>query len=100
MMKVFANRKAHRDMELEQVLAIRKATNGWIVQKGCITLVFDTATLSSEIVRYLNNPDVVEKEYTARYYGKGLIGGRYGAELEATNAPSSSQVSEDSPRKR
>lgn len=100
----YGNRKAHRDMDNEG-LSIYRAANGWIVRKGCGTFVFDTATLSGEIVRYLHNPDQVEKEYSVKY--SSPITGHYSSGLETAAGiqykakdASSPQVSEDRTRPR
>ena len=45
-------------------ITIRPVLNGWIVQVGCsevvITSQFD---MVNELIRYLNSPSAVEKEY-------------------------------------
>ena len=47
---------------------IKKAMNGYIVEVGCQTLVFETeGKLINELTRYLNNPGKVEKEYQELY---------------------------------
>jgi hypothetical protein len=48
-------------------LTITQASNGWIVRAGCLTLVFDTATLQRDIVRYLEDPAKVTAEYNNRH---------------------------------
>ncbi len=43
---------------------VRAVLNGYVVNIGCQTLVFNNpAALCDEIERYLRNPQAVEKEY-------------------------------------
>lgn len=49
-------------------VTISKAMNGYIAEVGCQTLVFETeGKLINELTRYLNNPDMVEREYQELY---------------------------------
>lgn len=51
-------------------IRIQKVTNGWIVNAGCMTLVFDDAAkLGTELTRWLQDPGRVEREYTLKYQG-------------------------------
>lgn len=54
---------------------INRVDNGYVVRAGCLTLAFSNKTeLAVELTRWLENPDVVEKEYIAKYR-RGMIGG-------------------------
>ena len=54
-------------------IKIKRVMNGFVVGCGCQELVFETSEkLLSELKRYLDAPDVTEKEYTAMY---GLASG-------------------------
>lgn len=45
---------------------IKRVMNGFVVDVGCQTLVFEGAeTLLSELKRYLDSPDATEREYIA-----------------------------------
>lgn len=51
-------------------VSITKVLNGYSVIVGCQTLVFQTQeNLLKELKRYLDNPEIVEKEYCQ----KGII---------------------------
>ena len=53
-------------------IKIKRVMNGFVVGCGCQELVFETSEkLIAELKRYLDSPDVTEKEYTAQY---GLAG--------------------------
>ena len=52
---------------------IKCAMNGYIVEVGCQTLVFETqGKLIDELTRYLNNPDKVEQRYQELYGPKNV----------------------------
>ena len=56
-----------------RTVSISKCMNGYIVQVGCQTLVFNYAeAMLGELDKYLKDPEGVEKAYTAKY---GLVGG-------------------------
>lgn len=66
-------------------ISIRKVMNGFIVDVGCQTLVFEThERLLIELRRYLENSETVEKEYTERY---GMQGGGLPGPTEAYATP-------------
>lgn len=45
-------------------ISIHAVLNGFVVQVGCQTIVFNTAeSLASNLTLYLNNPDEFEKEF-------------------------------------
>jgi hypothetical protein len=49
-------------------ITITLAENGWIVQVGCLMLVFsDWSEINKEFLRWTQNPDDVEKEYLEKY---------------------------------
>lgn len=49
--------------EMEEI-KIRKVLNGYIVRVGCETVVFQrVGDLCGELKRYLENPDLITKEY-------------------------------------
>jgi len=51
-----------------QGLTLYKVDNGWVVQYGCVTLVFeDLPKLQAEMVRFLSAPDKVISEYARKY---------------------------------
>lgn len=56
-------------METRRVfsLSINKCLNGYILNVGCQTVVFETSEkLLSELKRYIDNQSEVEKEYLAK----------------------------------
>lgn len=64
-------------------IKIKRVMNGFVVGCGCQELVFETVEkLLSELKRYLDSPDVTEKEYTALY---GLASG--GCDIAAPPSP-------------
>lgn len=49
-------------------ITIYRSTNGFVVQAGCMTLVFeDRAKLAVELTRWLERPEIVEAEYIKKY---------------------------------
>ena len=51
-------------------ITIRKRFNGFEVEVGCKTLVFETKTkMMKELSRYITNPDEVEAEYMKKFGG-------------------------------
>ena len=67
-----------------RTVSINKCMNGYIVQVGCQTLVFNYAeAMLGELDKYLKDPEGVEKAYTAKY---GFVGG-LDARVEAPRAP-------------
>lgn len=44
-----------------------RAHNGFLVQAGCLSLVFTAEQLVPELVRWIHDPAVVEKEYSEKY---------------------------------
>lgn len=47
---------------------IHKVTNGWIVEAGCMTLVFENdERLIDEFARWIRRPEMVEKEYIEKF---------------------------------
>ncbi len=68
-------------------VTIRKVMNGYTVQVGCQTLVFETReALLRELGRYLEAPGVVEQEYADKY---GFAGGVAVGAGQAWDTPSS-----------
>jgi len=56
-------------------IIIRPLLNGWLVTVGCGKVAFvDIDTMTSEIKRYIQDPDLVEKDYTETAVNKGLCG--------------------------
>ena len=56
-------------------IKIRKAMNGFIVDVGCQTLVFDSVrSLVDALRQYLTEPEETEKMYVAEYGMAGAIG--------------------------
>lgn len=52
---------------VERRLIIKPVLNGYIVEVGCQTVVFETMDrMLYELRRYLENPSVVEKEYMSK----------------------------------
>lgn len=52
---------------LQRPITIHTVLNGFTVQLGCQTIVFESAArLLAELGRYLDNPAVVEKEYLSK----------------------------------
>lgn len=53
-------------------IRIEPAVNGWIVHVGCAPLVtMSKEAMLSEIGRYIDNPNAVEKEYAANAVNQG-----------------------------
>ena len=85
-------------------VTISKAMNGYIAEVGCQTLVFETeGKLINELTRYLNNPDVVEKEYQEIYGPKPTSPQRGGVDLappfvpQPRDVPTPNQDTEETP---
>ena len=69
---------------------IKRVMNGFVVDVGCQTLVFETADkFIAELKRYLDSPDATEKEYTAQY---GLAGCDVAVAPPATPYPSTASA--------
>jgi hypothetical protein len=57
-------------------ITITPVANGFIVESGCLRLVFqETGALEAEVVRWINDPAQVESEYAQRYYPERGSGG-------------------------
>jgi hypothetical protein len=49
-------------------ITITPVANGFIVESGCLELVFEgVGTLGPELLRWVNDPTKVEVEYTERF---------------------------------
>lgn len=58
---------------MPQELIIRSVLNGWIVNAGCQTLVFNDADdFAGEFLEWLRDPAKVEGEYQKRVRERGL----------------------------
>lgn len=54
---------------MSRPITITPVANGFIVQAGCLTLVFaNRVELADELRRWVTAPDVVEEQYQKRYY--------------------------------
>lgn len=54
-------------------VTIKKAANGFIVDVGCQTLVFENQTmLLAQLDKYLTDPQKAEKEFNEKYYPEKL----------------------------
>jgi hypothetical protein len=51
----------------EYQLVITPADNGFLVQAGCVSLVFTRQQLKDELARWADDPAAVEAEYRQRY---------------------------------
>ncbi len=59
-------KKPMREVRIEPVL------NGWIVRVGCASVVaMSKEAMLSEIGRYIDDPEAVEKEYAANAVNQG-----------------------------
>lgn len=77
---------------------IRKVMNGYVVEVGCQTLVFETKEkLVTELATYLANPDEVERNYISTYGMLNQLAGAYPAPTPASSAP---PVGQDYPGRR
>jgi len=55
-------------------ITIRTVLNGFVVQVGCQTVVFENKdTMLTEIGRYISDPDGVEKDYIAKSINSNVI---------------------------
>jgi len=53
---------------------IKPVLNGWIVEVGCQTLVFiDGIFMAEELLKYLDDPDEVEKRYLEESVNSGKL---------------------------
>mgnify|MGYP001570568510 CR=1 FL=1 len=62
--------------------------NGWVVKIGCVFIAYvDRATIHSDMLEYLTDPDKKEKEMLARYKPDRIfpeiMGGSSGAKMPA-----------------
>lgn len=90
---------------------ITPVDNGYIVQVGCVNLVFGKAELAVELSRWIEAPAVVEAEYEKKYRGSeptnlyrpGVIGSsgfaglppqQFQADMAGTEAPTTARFYE------
>ena len=60
---------------------IKPVLNGWIVEVGCKTVVFNKlAVLLGELESYLKDPDTTEKRYQSEAVNAGKLGREVRAE--------------------
>ncbi len=58
---------------MPQELTIRVVLNGWVIQAGCQTVVFnDKAAFLTEFSKWLEDPQGTEKRYTEKMQERGL----------------------------
>jgi len=69
-------------------IGIRPVLNGWIVEVGCQTVVFDNmGDMLEALEAYLRNPDEVAKSFLENSVNSGKIWGWDGAVASDTPRP-------------